>query len=429
MTTPVLTEKWKQKLWNLVDEGRDRWIELLQEVIRRPTDNPPGNTRELALFMKHFLEKAGIKVELVEPKVDGPNLIASIKYSENGRHLILNGHIDQFPVEQLDQWMVAPYSGQIRNGRIYGRGAADMKAGSTALAVVMILLAESTVRLRGKATLTLVSDEETGGEWGTGWLVQNCPEVIGDAVINAEPSSLDAVYLAEKGICEIRVVTNSPGGFSGRSSMDNAIYKMCTAIKAGLKLRGKKGSSSPAVDEIIAQSQAIPENIPGLEGTSWVFDSITLSVGTIRGGVKSNVVPQRCEAEFNFRIPFGVTPDQLIDQLTKALRSEGLEEKDVSIHPISLSVPNYTNPKDEIVQLLCKNVRAVTGRKPEIRIGAGGSDCRFWRAKGIPAAIVGPRQFNLAAPDENVLLEDYIQTIKIHIATVLDFLGIDEMEK
>jgi succinyl-diaminopimelate desuccinylase len=424
MPTLHVAERWKQKLWNIVDERRPLWVELLREAIRRPTDNPPGTTTELASFYRINLERQNIRVEVLEPKAGCPNIIASIVGGENGRHLILNGHMDQLPVERLEQWTVQPYSGEIKDGRIYGRGAADMKAGSTALAIVMMLLAEMKVPLAGRATLALVSDEVTGGKWGTGWLLENRPELIGDAVIDAEPGSLEAVHLAEKGICQIRIITHSPGGFSPRSSMDNAIYKMCTAIRAGLKLRGKKVTPLPVVSEIIANSQAIPEKIPGLEGTNWVFDSITLGVGTIRGGIKVNVVPQRCEAEFDFRIPFGFTQEQLIGEFKEALRSEGLSEKDVSIDPVLLGSPNYTNPKEEIVQILFNNVKAITGREPVFRVAAGSTDCRYWRFKGIPAAVVGPRQYNVGAPDENIVLDDYIMTIKAHIAAVVDFLGL-----
>ncbi|MFO7275280.1 MAG: M20/M25/M40 family metallo-hydrolase [Bacillota bacterium] len=159
----------KAALWAEVDRRRDHFVDILAETIRRPSDNPPGDTTQVAEYLRSVLAGAGLSVEVLAPQPHMPNLVSRYVGAAEGRHLILNGHLDQFPVEDPSAWSVAPYGGEVRDGRIYGRGASDMKGGTVALAAAMILLAELRVPLKGRVTGTFVSDEETGGRWGTAW--------------------------------------------------------------------------------------------------------------------------------------------------------------------------------------------------------------------------------------------------------------------
>ena len=420
-----MNEKWKEKVWASVDEQRDRWVELLSEVIKRPSDNPPGVTTELAGFVQGVLKKSGVEFGVFEPLEQNPNIVATIASPGSGRHLILNGHLDQFPVERPDAWQDDPYSGKEKDGRMFGRGAADMKGGTTALLAASLLMVELGVPLAGRLTLTLVSDEETGGEWGTQWLLDNHPDLVGDAVLNAEPSSPEAVYVAEKGVCWLNVTTHSQGGHSGLSPLDNAIYKMSTAIRAGLELRGKKGDVPPELGDSLAASQALLESQAHGKGNSWVYDSITLNVGTIEGGVKANVVPANCKAVFDFRLPLGITPEALISDFKSAMDEMGLGEQDVTVEILYSCPPSHTAPDAEIVQKTQENAERVTGSRPKVHFMYGGSDCRFWRYKGVPTAIFGPRPFGIAAPDENILIDDYLTVIKVHAGTIIDYLGVE----
>jgi succinyl-diaminopimelate desuccinylase len=424
MTAPSNAASWKTAVWEEIERGQEEWVSLLAEVIRRPTDNPPGDTTELASYATGALKGEGLKPTIFEPKANNPNIVASIEGPAGGRHLVLNGHMDQFPVENPQAWSLPPYSGEVHDGRIYGRGSADMKGGTTALLAVTMLLKRMKVPLAGKLTLTMVSDEETGGRWGAQWLVENRPELLGDALLDAEPSSPQAIGIAEKGICWLKVTTHSKGGHSGLSPMDNAIYKMSDAIQAGLKLRGKKGQMPPSLQPYLDGSKELLEATEFGAGNSWVLDSITLNVGTIHGGCKANVVPGLCTADFDFRLPVGISPDELQAEFTALLRESGLGEGDVDVEPFLVSPPNHTEPSEPIVQILADNAEAVTGQRPHMHSSYGGSDGRFWRWKGIPAAIFGPRAHGVGAPNENILIADYLTTMKVHAGTIIDFLGV-----
>jgi len=415
---------WKQAVQAEVRRGQDEWVALLAEVIRRPSDNPPGNTAGLAAYIREVLAREGLTATVYEPLANNPNLVVSLEGRGNERHLILNGHLDQFPVEQPEAWTDPPYSGSVRDGRVFGRGAADMKGGSTALLAVTLLLKRMQVPLAGKLTLTLVSDEETGGRWGAQWLVENHPELRGDAVLDAEPTSTDAVGVAEKGICWLRVTTRSPGGHAGASPLNNAIFKMCTAVDCGLALRGRRGSVPESLRESVQRSKEMLEQTEAGRGASWVLDSVTLNVGTIHGGCKANVVPALCTADFDFRLPVGISPGELQSRFLGLLRERHLNEGDVEIEPLLVSPPNHTEPAEPIVQTLVRNAAAVTGRRPYTQLSIGGSDCRFWRWQGVPAAMFGPQQFNMGTVDENITLQDYRTTMEVHAGAIIDFLGV-----
>ena len=128
-----------------------------------------------------------------------PNIVATFAGSRPGRHLALNGHIDVFPVGDGAGWSQDPWGGALVDGRIYGRGACDMKCGTTASISTFLYLHEMHDKLHGQLTLSAVSDEETFGPWGARYLFENHPEVIGDCCLNGEPSSPWTVRFGEKG--------------------------------------------------------------------------------------------------------------------------------------------------------------------------------------------------------------------------------------
>ncbi len=184
----------REKLLGWLEEDRGRQVDFLRAFTRIDTCNPPGDTREAADFFRCFLEGEGITHRTEAPQAAMPNLIASFEGARPGRHLVLNGHLDVFPIGDRSVWQRDPLSGDVVEGRVHGRGTVDMKCGTTALLFVFAYLHRLRAELPGKVTLTVVSDEETGGKWGADWLVRNCAdEVLGDCVLNTEPSGVHAV--------------------------------------------------------------------------------------------------------------------------------------------------------------------------------------------------------------------------------------------
>ncbi len=123
-----------------IDAGADEWVRLLQEFVRKPTPNPPGDTRAGTAHLASFLAARGLEHRLIAPLPEAPKLVAQFDAARPGRHLVLNGHIDVFPAGDAGRWKHDPWSGTIEDGRLYGRGVADMKCGTTSSVITYALL-------------------------------------------------------------------------------------------------------------------------------------------------------------------------------------------------------------------------------------------------------------------------------------------------
>jgi succinyl-diaminopimelate desuccinylase len=158
------------------------------------------------------LRAKGVPVEIRSANEHPPNVVGSFDGGREGRHLVLNGHIDVFPAGPAETWSRDPWSGAIEDGKVHGRGVADMKCGTSASIWTYIYLHRLREELGGRLTLTCVSDEETGGTWGAKWLVENFPEEFrGDCMLNGEPSVPTMVRFGEKGTLRIVVEIDTPG--------------------------------------------------------------------------------------------------------------------------------------------------------------------------------------------------------------------------
>jgi len=168
-----------------IESEQDRLVRFFRDFTRVDTSNPPGDTRAGAKLIQDFLGAAGLPYEIVVPQETMPNIIAGTRFPRPGRHLVLNGHIDVFPVGDESRWTRRPLSGDLVDGRVHGRGTVDMKCGTTASLFTYAYLSPLGEALRGRLTLALVSDEETGGRWGSDYLVRHrAADVLGDCVLN-----------------------------------------------------------------------------------------------------------------------------------------------------------------------------------------------------------------------------------------------------
>ena len=152
----------KEQLIRWIDEDRDRIIDFLCDFVRAKSPNPPGDTTLAAAHVASFLEAHQLPFRVIAPQPTMPNIVGSFAGPTPGPHLVLNGHMDVFPVdEQHESWTHGPWSGAIADGKIYGRGVADMKAGTSASVFTYYYLYRVRNHLKGRLTLTAVSDEET----------------------------------------------------------------------------------------------------------------------------------------------------------------------------------------------------------------------------------------------------------------------------
>lgn len=416
-------EKWRDLVLTEIEKRQNDFINLCCKVVQIPSENPPGPTTELANFLNSFLNKRGLSSRMYEPKKDNPNIVSVIHGGGSEKNLILNGHLDTFPVGDPESWSFPPFAGEVRDGKILGRGVADMKGGFCALVAGFTLVKELGIPLKGDLTLTLVSDEETGGRWGAGWLVSNVPEVMGSAVLDAEPTSTEAVSLGGKGICRFRFRAMGQGGHGSYGSEDNCILRMCRFLTRVTELHALHVEPPEELKRVIEDSKIYIEKLQQGKGKGWIADSTVVNIGTIHGGLKRNLIPDLCEAEVDIRYSVGISPEEIEAKVQKILSESQLQKIEFEHFPTPGS---FAPPDSEIVQLTRENVKRIVGQEPMVIISPGQQDTRYWHYKKIPGLNFGPRSYNMGAHDESILIKDYLDTIKVHTCTILDYLGLGE---
>lgn len=412
----------KAKVLREIDARMPEFERLLGDVVRIPTDNPPGDTIGCVTFLADYLKSRGLPAEVYEPQPTLQSLVSYKTGTESGRNLVLNGHLDQFPAGNREAWSFDPYSGECRERRILGRGVGDMKAGSVASLICLLLVHELEIPIKGQLTLTLVGDEEAGSNWGTRWLLENVPCTRGDACLNSEPTNFDQVLIGHRGMYWLQVKTRHAGGWAGLPAADDAISKAMTIAAALKKLQGWKVTPPADMAAAIERAKKKIEEEPSTSGTSWIVDSTTVNVGTIHGGVQPNTIAAQCSMRIDIRPPIGITTAQVQERVAEVIQQTGLDMKKISLEWLLAFEASYSSPEDEIVALTAANAHAVTGVEIEVNASAGSTDTRLWWMRGIPAVVYGTSAPNVAAPDEWVSAEEFRDVIKVHAATVVDYL-------
>jgi succinyl-diaminopimelate desuccinylase len=413
----------KPRLLDTLSRRRSELVELCSNLVKIPSDNPPGDTTQLATFIADYLSDRGVKVDTYEPQ---PGIVNIVAHAGAGSpHLILNGHLDQFPGDVGEPWSVPPYSGRIADGKIFGRGSGDMKGGLASLLFTFGMLAQEE-GLPGKVTFTGTSDEETGGRWGALWLLENVEGVRGGAVLNGEPSGL-TVRIGEKGRVPFKLTAlgkAAHGSFAGYVG-ENAIMKMVRILPVVEEMRETRAVLTPETEVLTEEVMKGYVQQYGHESREMaeVLRHVTVNIGVIRGGTKDNIVPAHCEAEVDMRIPLGIDPLDLKGELESRL---GEVDPSITVewgrHESTIIESTYTSSRSEIASYLWDNSLEITGSDPLLSFTSGGTDCRFWRKLGVPAVAYGPRVYGMGGVDEHIMVDDLVTTGKVHMGTALDFL-------
>jgi succinyl-diaminopimelate desuccinylase len=408
----------RAQLQERLKRDRDEIIGLVRDMVRVPSENPPGDTTAIHAFVSDYLAKRGLDHATIAPQPTMPNIVATFDGGEPGKRLVLNGHMDVFPAGNHAAWSDPPFSGTIRDDKLFGRGVIDMKTGTSASILTYCYLAEMRQHLRGSLVLTAVSDEETFGAWGTQYLLANNPEVMGDCVLNGEPSTPNVVRFGEKGLLWIELRVDTQGGVAAHPHLFPSAIKQATAIIGELDRLAEYPATIPAeVSEAIEAARVDYDARVGA-GTTDRLRSVTVNVGTIHGGNKVNLIPADCTLEVDIRCPVGVTTDEILARLDGILE----HYPDASYSIVHRNDPNFCDPGHPMLGIIQRNAEAVRGFAPRPNVSLAGTDCRFWRMRGIPAYVYGPSPNNMGAPDEHVTLDDLLGTVHVHVLSAYDYL-------
>ena len=408
----------RETILKRIESERAEIIDLCRKLVQIPSENPPGDTQAIVKFLGSLFEKKGLPYKIYSPKPHMPNFVARIEGGEKGRRLVFNGHLDTFPAGNPKLWSHDPFGSVVEDGKIFGRGVSDMKGGDVASIMAFLYLAENVNRMKGEAVLTLVSDEETGGEWGTAWLLDHVPEVQGDAVINGEPGSCELIHFAEKGLIWLEVASRGKAASAayphfGSNAIQN-IYHFLNALETLMNLQ----AATKEISRIQEKSRETVDTIKG-NGATEILNRVTVNVGTISGGLKCNLIPDFCRAEVDIRFPHGARSSDILSKI-EAIRSN---YPDIEYKIVQVAEPNYTPVDQEIIQLVSKNAEIVRGHHVFLSCGMNSTDCRHFRYRNIPACLYGPRFYQLGAANEYITIQDLMDTVKVHTLTAFDFLA------
>nr|WP_297933597.1 M20 family metallopeptidase [uncultured Blautia sp.] len=401
----------------------DDLVELVSQLIKIPSENPIGSQRPVIDFVEKYLEDAGIDWEEVGCNEDFPCIVAHMG-KEDGFSVILNGHVDVVPAGDREQWDFDPFSGAITEKEILGRGTSDMKAGVAGFLFAMKVLKESGAQLNGNIRLHIVSDEESGGEFGTKWLCDNGYAENADACLVGEPTSHDNIEIGQKGKAELIFKSH---GVSAHGSLagykgENAILKLFRVLDHLEDLRKIEGHYGENQKQALINSKLIAGQKNGA-GTGEVIDHVAVNVGMIHGGVRPNMVPDYCEAVLDVRLPIGVDEQEIrdcVDNIVKKSQVEGIE------YTLDFqSFGNYTEIDAAIVEAIKKHAEELWNIEVLPAYQWASSDAREYREKGIPTIQYGPSNtVGIHSYNETVDIEDVKNAGQIYILSLCDLMGI-----
>ncbi len=347
-------------------------------------------------------------------------MVASFEGSAPGKHLVLNGHIDVFPVGDHERWTHGgPWSGAVADGKVWGRGSADMKCGTTASIFTYAYLHGIRDRLCGRLTLTAVSDEETFGPWGARYLMEHHSEVHGDCCLNGEPSSPLSIRFGEKGPLWLRFTVSTRGAHGAYTHLSDSATKTAARLVGELESLQELDTPAPGnVGAVLKRSRETIDAAQG-EGASEIVQRVTLNIGTIRGGLKVNMVPSECVVEADVRVPIGFDKQPILDEIAAILeRYPGTTMEQLAFNP-----PSWCDPGHEMLGIVQDNVERLRGFRPEPIVSLGGTDTRLWRYIDVPAFVYGPYPSGMGSGDEHVPVEDFLHVVRTHVLSAYDYLS------
>ncbi len=383
----------------------DEIVSFLSQLLQIDTTNPPGNETEAAKLVAEKLSELGFSGQVLESEPGRGNVIAKVEGSEPGPTLLLLSHLDVVPAKP-SKWKHHPFSGLIKNGYIWGRGAIDCKG---LVAVELFAFADLASRegIKGTLIFAATADEEKGGAKGVGWLIKNKPDLIkADYVINegggfeipTPKGPLFTVQTAEKGVYWFKLkLRGKPGHASMPGAGDNAVVKAARSVERIV-------STKPPI-KVTPHARIFIENLLDMVGKKWVSKLLlnpyiadhalkripdkshavfieamlrnTLTPTVIRGGEKENIVPSECELTVDCRLLPGYDEEWIKKYLRQLLKDLDYELEFLQREPPSESpadTPLYTAIEKALYELL-------PGSKATPFMVMGGTDSRYFRWK------------------------------------------------
>ena len=444
-------------LLDQVDSGYDDIVRLEQDLVRIPSVNtgfmPTGGETAVCEFAREWLAADGIDCQILERVTGRGNLIANLEGTSGKPGLMFMSHTDVVPVEDESKWRFPPFEAKISDGRIYGRGASDCKGLLTAHLMAMRLLKRGGVQLRDGLILASGADEEHGGRYGFGWLAEHHAEKItapfavnegGGTPIDAAGGLAYVLGVGEKGRLQVEIELKGTSAHASTPWMGtNASYRLSETLQRIEAYEPARDTSlsifdhlstfaiehkptSANVDEIIADVE--PAN-PNLASLLRALSRMTLTPTMVRGGIKSNSVPESIRLTCDVRTLPHQDESHVRRQLTELL--EGVPGLEFEID--YMAEPNSSPFNTDFV----RRIQAATARvlqRDDVRwvpgVCTGFTDSRFTRSHGVETyGFAGahpdddPQEDRVHGTDESTGIRSLISSTKIMLALAYDVLA------
>ncbi|RCK77036.1 MAG: Acetylornithine deacetylase [Anaerolineae bacterium] len=379
----------------------DEIARLTSDLVRFDTTNPPGNERSAVEYIAEYLKPFGYECHLIEHEANRATLLARLKGTGKCGAVVFNGHVDVVPVG-AGNWEYPPFEGSIEQGKVWGRGSADMKGGVAAMLAAAKAIAQADLNLRGDLILTATAGEEVN-MMGAHSLAA-LPEARNwQAVIISEPTS-NQLGLAERGVFWPEITTYGKTAHGSTPELGiNAVMMMVKVLSELEKL------------EIPFQPHP-------------VLGNFTRSVNTIQGGVKVNVVPDQCSVMVDMRTLPGQDHRQLLHQLEAFLARLEAEIPGLkaSIRLTYELPPAETAADSPAVQTFLAAAREFAGLDiPIVKVPFATEAAVFVPALKVPTLILGPGDPALAhQPNEFIEIQAMEIAARLYVAAAVKMLVI-----
>ncbi len=378
-------------------------VALLQELIRIPSPNPPGDTIAIANYIAEKMKAIGCEVQVIAPdeKPEAPNAIAILGSGEPV--VMLHAHIDTVPIaaNEAENWTVDPYAGIVKDGKIYGKGSIDDKAPLASMMLAMEYASQHLDELEGTLILVGAAEEEVGGQLGTKWLAENGHLPDCDFIVVGEQTA-NKVAIAHKGVMRATITTT--GKSVHATNPDRGINAITAMAKVVLALEVYHNDLSKRIHPMVG--------VP------------TCNVGVIAGGSTANAVPDQCVIKLDRRMIPREAPETVQGELKAVIESVDVSPATIKISDFIFSSWFDSSIESPLSQVFMACVQVELGDDPGPIGYLPGSDAKHLMgiARG-DMIIFGPGSYEVAhAFDEYVHIEDFETTTQILIKFISESL-------
>ena len=419
------------RLCDKIEDKKESMIELTQDLIKIPTLNPPGeNYREICEYLDTRLSRAGFSTELIRAK-EAPgdsnqyprwNIVARREGQKDGECVHFNSHTDV--VEVGSGWTFDPFGGQLYDGKIYGRGACDMKGGLAASIIAVEAFLEIFPTFNGAIEISGTADEETGGYGGVAYLAEKgffSPTRVQHVII-PEPLNKDRICLGHRGGWWAEIETF---GEIAHGAMPFA--GDCAVRHMGEVLNEFEKTLYPALKQRITKMPVIPE---GAKNSTMNINSIhggQVEPDTETNALPSHCVPDSCRIIIDRRFLIEEDVEEVKAEVKSIL--ENIKSRrpkfEYEVKELNRVIPSMTDKDAPIVKSIAASVEKVVGKKAEYVASPGSYDQKHIDRIGTLKNCIayGPGILDLAhKPDEFVDVEDMIDSAKVMGNSLIDIL-------